>query len=419
VDTDEIKNILNNQNSMMWLFGGGKKTEVGVVTSYDSELFDDLIKNLNIINYRTKAENADKKILYDNGAYSIQNYAYVDDDNSKLSAVISNAINNLDDEIRIENTDCCTKLVSDEEKKQAEEACDKANKLLETNIKLNDGKFVYNIAKPYLANWINIDNDYNVNIDKEKINEYVSKWNTLGSTRDFLSSHGKYIKVDGGDYGWSTDTTGVADGIYNALSNGEDASVKISVNQWALDYGNNDIGNTYVEIDLTNQYLYLYVDGKIKVKTPVVTGLAGSMDTPQGVYRIKQVCRNSVLVGADYRTPVSYWIPFNDGIGLHDATWQYQYGGDWYKVAGSHGCVNLPLLAAGLIYNEVFEGMPVVCYYYDRLPEYVPKPAEGNVISENPGINSPDYKDYRSTGHTSSIGNYQNKVIADKKRTEE
>ena len=48
------------------------------------------------------------------------------------------------------------------------------------------------------------------------------------------------------------------------------------------------------------------------------------------------------LVGDNYVTPVKYWMPFNGGIGLHDAVWQSAFGGERYKTKGSHGCVNLP-----------------------------------------------------------------------------
>ena len=36
------------------------------------------------------------------------------------------------------------------------------------------------------------------------------------------------------------------------------------------------------------------------------------------------------LVGDNYVTPVKYWMPFNGGIGLHDAVWQSAFGGERY-----------------------------------------------------------------------------------------
>ena len=73
----------------------------------------------------------------------------------------------------------------------------------------------------------------------------------------------------------------------------------------------------------------------------------------------------AVLIGDDYETPVTYWMPFIGelGIGFHDASWRSSFGGDIYKNSGSHGCVNLPVSAAEQLFNIVYDGMPVICYY--------------------------------------------------------
>ncbi len=39
--------------------------------------------------------------------------------------------------------------------------------------------------------------------------------------------------------------------------------------------------------------------------------------------------------GADYASPVSFWMPFNGGVGFHDATWRSSFGGTIYQYNGS------------------------------------------------------------------------------------
>lgn len=56
-------------------------------------------------------------------------------------------------------------------------------------------------------------------------------------------------------------------------------------------------------------------------------------------------------------------MPFNGGIGLHDATWRNSFGGSIYKNNGSHGCINLPYNVASKIYNSIKVGDPIVCYF--------------------------------------------------------
>ena len=114
--------------------------------------------------------------------------------------------------------------------------------------------------------------------------------------------------------------------------------------QTAESRNKDDIGNTYVEISLSGQHIWFYKDGKLIIDSDVVTGnVSAGHTTPPGVFRLNYKERNAVLKGEDYETPVSYWMPFNGGIGLHDATWRTEFGGDIYLTSGSHGCVNAPL----------------------------------------------------------------------------
>ena len=69
-----------------------------------------------------------------------------------------------------------------------------------------------------------------------------------------------------------------------------------------------------------------------------------------------------MLKGEGYASPVKFWMPFNGGIGFHDASWRNTFGGTIYKKNGSHGCVNMPYEAAKTLYENVYKGMPVICY---------------------------------------------------------
>ena len=107
--------------------------------------------------------------------------------------------------------------------------------------------------------------------------------------------------------------------------------------------GVNDIGNSYVEIDLGNQHMYLYKEGKMILDSDFVSGNERlNHHTPDGIDAITYKSQNATLRGPGYASFVYYWMPFNGGIGLHDATWRSSFGGDIYKTDGSHGCVNLP-----------------------------------------------------------------------------
>lgn len=58
-------------------------------------------------------------------------------------------------------------------------------------------------------------------------------------------------------------------------------------------------------------------------------------------------------------------MPFNGGIGLHDASWRSTFGSEIYRTNGSHGCVNLPTKVAEDIFANIESGIPVICYFED------------------------------------------------------
>ena len=63
----------------------------------------------------------------------------------------------------------------------------------------------------------------------------------------------------------------------------------------------------------------------------------------------------------EYESHVDYWMPFNGGIGFHDASWRNKFGGTIYQTSGSHGCVNLPPASVPAFYDMLYKGIPVIC----------------------------------------------------------
>ena len=159
--------------------------------------------------------------------------------------------------------------------------------------------------------------------------------------------------------------------------------------------GENDIGDTYIEVNLSEQRVIGYKNGKKIAEGDCVSGKeAAGNGTCIGLYKIQDKLSPTVLRGQkkpvtktetkknkkgkkvtkttttyeyEYESPVTYWIQFNGGIGLHDAAgWRSQYGGSIYYYSGSHGCVNLPLDLAKTLYENFELGDPVVVYFWDN-----------------------------------------------------
>jgi len=215
--------------------------------------------------------------------------------------------------------------------------------------------------------WLEVDQFMNVVFNEKKIKEYLKdlsiKYDTYGNTRNFKTTIGKIVEVVGGNYGWKIDKNKEFDELINNIKSGKIIKKEPLYIQKAWGTRENDIGNTYVEINLTNQYLWFYKNGELIVQGDVVTGnVSRGNATPQGTYILNYKQKDATLKGAGYSSNVKYWMPFNCNIGIHDASWRGSFGGAIYKSDGSHGCVNTHEYLAKKIYENIEPGTPIVCY---------------------------------------------------------
>ncbi len=243
-----------------------------------------------------------------------------------------------------------------------------AEEYLKLEVCYTFGDYTYKLSKEDLNSFAWIAEDGTVRLSESNIRRFPEKlaerFDSYGKDRTFVTHDGRTIIVEGGYYGWIIDQEAEAEEFYDLMRKKESFTKAPVCTQEGYSYGDfNDIGDSYVEVDLAQQHVYMVVDKEIVYDTDCVTGRP-SMITPEGTYPITYCKKDAVLRGPGYATPVAYWMPFNGGIGLHDATWRHGvFGGDIWTYDGSHGCVNLPLEAAAVIYEYVEKGFPVVCYW--------------------------------------------------------
>lgn len=206
--------------------------------------------------------------------------------------------------------------------------------------------------------------DGQVILDTEWISEVISEtlksYNTVGIEREFTTNSGEVVTVSKGTWGSSVDLETETVFLTTAFQNG------ISVDARVPEYAclREDIGNTYVEVSIDNQHVWVYKDGEMIMDSPCVTGDAHlKRNTPTGMYFMSECINGKYLRGTGYKTWVNKWMRLtNTGIGLHDATWRGSFGGSIYKTNGSHGCINLPKKFAYDLFDMAYVGMPVIVY---------------------------------------------------------
>lgn len=230
-----------------------------------------------------------------------------------------------------------------------------------------------------MAEWLVQGEDGKYTYDEEtfktKLKEYITtlanSYNSVGGTRTFTGADGAQHTVSGGSFGIRISISQEVDEVLEQIKAGTVGDRTPVTTGGATDGENGGIGNTFVEIDITRQHFWFHKNGAVVVDSDIVTGKATDPDraTPTGAYFITYKQRDRVLRGTKkpdgtypYESPVSYWMPFNKGIGLHDASWRSSFGGNIYVNGGSHGCINLPVSTAKALYEALDTNTPVIVY---------------------------------------------------------
>lgn len=217
-----------------------------------------------------------------------------------------------------------------------------------------------------------LDEKGNLVLDEAAVTNFVAslaeEYDTYGKEREFQSTRGDVVTVKGVTYGTEIDQKAEVSYLLEKLSSAsqtEEVQYHIpAYKREGIVRGRNDIGDTYIEIDMTEQMMYYYEAGELMLETEVVTGNTGRRwGTPEGVNYVYNKQKNRILRGKGYASPVKYWMPVKGSIGIHDASWRNKFGGTIYQTNGSHGCINTPSEKMAELYEMVEIGTPVILFY--------------------------------------------------------
>lgn len=211
-----------------------------------------------------------------------------------------------------------------------------------------------------------------VQFDEEKVLAYANylegKYGNPGNTVSFTSASGKEIAMLT-PYALHINVAAEKEALKQAISSFQSMEREPAYAYKPAQYAQPQFGTTFAEIDLSLQHVYYYENGALVWESPTVTGMmSDGRATPPGIFFLRGKETNRTLRGRmingkpEYEAHVDYWMPFNGGIGLHDASWRSKFGGDIYVRGGSHGCINLPKNKAGELYNRIPIGCPIVVH---------------------------------------------------------
>lgn len=378
-----IQEILDSQNASGRVAGpsGDNTHTMEVSAQYNEDALNEKISALSCISGGNIVTTKDAAIsAYEEGKdFTIIPAVQGNDvDLEKIKQVITAVVRSGSKEVSLEETGCYRTVDVWESDENLKALCAAMNSRKSKQLRYVFGDTSEVLSGETMASWITGSSNGQVMLDQQKVAAFVAKlaatYDTAGKPRTFKGVSGAEYQLTG-PYGWKIDQAGEIAALTeliqsgSAWQSGDSADREPVYSQVAASRTGSDWGNTYVQVDLSGQHVYMIKAGAAVWDAPCVTGnVSKDYTTPAGIYSLTYKEKDRILRGKklengkyEYETHVDYWMPFNGGIGLHDAPWRSKFGGTIYQTSGSHGCVNLPPASVPALYDMLYKGIPVIC----------------------------------------------------------
>ncbi len=371
---DSLSQILEQSNCFHWFFSLFSKTEYTIdqLITYDEEALASLIYNCSFVTDSTRTHATSASISeYEAGV----GYSIIPEtdgtavDTECLLAALDEAIKSLATELSLAESGCYEVASLCSDNALLMETVNTLNTCVATSITFTFGTTSESLSGTTISDWLSVEEDFTVLLNEEAVADFVAALadahDTYGKARSFTTTSGAVVTLSLNRYGWKIDQESETAAIIEEIWAGATVSRTPAYSSTAASYSSQDYGTTYVEVNLTAQLLYLYKNGELILTTEIVSGLLPNCATPTGAFSVTYKTTNATLRGSTYAEEVSYWMPYYGNYGMHDATWRDDFGGNYYEENGSHGCVNLPLESAAIIYETIKAGTAVFVYELD------------------------------------------------------
>ena len=261
VSRESLDNLVKEQNQFIWFTATGTNHEEKQMIEYDSDKLAEFVKNLKGLDSKYADKPTNASISDYNNGYTIVEAKQGNFLNKKKTIeCLENTISSLKEKVDLDKEGCyrVPNIASDSE--QLTTVLNQLNKYTGTTITYNFGNTQEVVDGSVISGWLVVDGN-NVSLSKEKVDEFVDsirkKYDTIFSNREFKTTYGKTVKVNGGDYGWWLNTAKESEGLMQQIENGESGERKPVYYQEAASHGEKDYGDSYVEINLTSQHLFV------------------------------------------------------------------------------------------------------------------------------------------------------------------
>ena len=380
----EVLSFLKKQKSYEWITGLYEKRSytANENISYDKEMLQSQIKSLNCAMEENQVAPENAYVAFKDTQFEI----VPETEGSKLNMkqaykILSDAVSGSQREVDFASTpDAYVQAEVRSDDANLKATLDACNNFTKASITYTFGEETVTLDGSVIKDCLKFDDRGQFVQDDASFQQHVAEFvaqlaaehDTVGTDREFHTTSGRTVYVYGSAYGWQIDQGAETAQLLGEIQAGTQTTRDPVYEMTANSHGYNDLGDTYIEVDLSDQHMYYYQNGGIIFESDIVSGDMTYADrqTPPGIFTLYYKKSPDVLRGSklpngkyEYEQPVTYWMPFNGGIGFHDANWQPYFGGDRYIGGGSHGCINLPPENAAVLYDIIDYGVPIICFY--------------------------------------------------------
>ncbi len=371
--TSELSPILNEQNGWTWgmtYVSAAEKQEIDPISQNHQKLdttVQTLTTKLTDLN-KDRTPTTDATIEKAGDSFVIK--PEVNGNTINVDAAVKqlkSAVNSGKDTIELTEFKEKPKVTSEDS--SLKEQLESMNAIANVKATYSINGETFQIPSSDIMSWLTY-NDGKVDLDTEQVRQYVTdlgtKYNTSTNDTKFKSTKRGEVTVPVGTYSWTIQTDSETEALKKAILTGQDFT-RSPIVQGGTTADHPLIEDTYIEVDLENQHMWYYKDGKVALETDIVSGKP-TTPTPAGVFYVWNKEEDATLKGTNddgtpYESPVNYWMPIDwTGVGIHDSDWQPEYGGDLWKTRGSHGCINTPPSVMKELFGMVEKGTPVLVF---------------------------------------------------------
>ena len=379
--TKDIKEVFDQVDHANWYKSYFKQTDytTNPEVKYDYQKLEYILRNT----VWGKIDTSDAKMVYDDDGYYVQPEIYGDTvDIEELVDYVMGEVEKGNLNVNLSKSRCYTDPTVFAE--DLEQLVDDMNAHFNFVITIDFDYTQETLSGSDVYDWAEIENG-SFTLDHSKVESYVAalaqKYDTFMTTRTFRTTNRGVIQLSQGrystgQYGWWIDQEKTVEKLIDCIEAGENVTIDPEYVQLDTGYcyvgfpsdrsAGDDIGNTYIEIDLSAQHLWYYREGELLFETDqIVSGKAtdSKRKTPEGIYSVYIKQTNYTMKTPEYTAKCSYFMRLSfEGIGLHDLS-RSVYGGDTYINNGSHGCINMRYNEVSQLYDLVEKGTPAVLYY--------------------------------------------------------